>query len=399
MLTLSSYLIDLANQLDGISRTPDPVAQLEEGWRLLHRLLPPAPRFPGLQHVAHAPSCRGSARGDLRGRLDPSRAGHGGLPFSPLTDPCAWSRARSLHGRGSGLHRQPSLHPDARNYASRAHRRRSTRWRKRRGRWGPRNVPDRSKAGPRGLHCRRAGLRRRASPAACAPERALHALQSESPHALGPDHVLGPETVRGRAPPHNYDNPDWIYGISLGCSSPMFSMQKVVMPTRTPAVAASLLAALAVALGLAACGSSSSSTKSLALVAYSTPQGAYEALIPAFQATSEGKGVSFSQSYGPSGRTEPRGRQRPARRRRQLLAATGRRKARQGRPRLPRLEPERDARLRHELGRGDHRAARATRSTSPAGRTSPSRASAWSRRTRSPPAAPAGTSWPPTARS
>lgn len=34
VLTLSNYLIDLANQLDGISRTPDPVAQLEEGWRL-----------------------------------------------------------------------------------------------------------------------------------------------------------------------------------------------------------------------------------------------------------------------------------------------------------------------------------------------------------------------------
>jgi sulfate/thiosulfate-binding protein len=81
----------------------------------------------------------------------------------------------------------------------------------------------------------------------------------------------------------------------------MFSMQKVVMPTRTPAVAASLLAVLAAALGLAACGSSSSSGKNLALVAYSTPQGAYEKLIPAFQATSEGKGVSFSQSYGPSG--------------------------------------------------------------------------------------------------
>jgi sulfate/thiosulfate-binding protein len=92
----------------------------------------------------------------------------------------------------------------------------------------------------------------------------------------------------------------------------MFSMQKVVMPTRTPAatrprrhlaVAASLLAVLAAALGLAACGSSSSGSggKSLALVAYSTPQGAYEKLIPAFQATGEGKGVSFSQSYGPSG--------------------------------------------------------------------------------------------------
>src|ERR1700685_186059 len=83
----------------------------------------------------------------------------------------------------------------------------------------------------------------------------------------------------------------------------MFSMQKVVMPKRTPAFAASILALLAAALGLAACGSSSSSSsgKSLALVAYSTPQGAYEKLIPAFQATGEGKGVSFSQSYGPSG--------------------------------------------------------------------------------------------------
>ena len=83
---------------------------------------------------------------------------------------------------------------------------------------------------------------------------------------------------------------------------PMFSMQKVAMQTRTPAFAVSLLAALAAACGLAACGSSSSSSgKSLALVAYSTPQGAYEKLIPAFQATGEGKGVSFSQSYGPSG--------------------------------------------------------------------------------------------------
>jgi sulfate transport system substrate-binding protein len=82
----------------------------------------------------------------------------------------------------------------------------------------------------------------------------------------------------------------------------MFSMQKVVMKTRTPAFAVSLLVALAAALGLAACGSSSSSSgKSLALVAYSTPQGAFEKLIPAFQATGEGKGVSFSQSYGPSG--------------------------------------------------------------------------------------------------
>jgi sulfate transport system substrate-binding protein len=78
----------------------------------------------------------------------------------------------------------------------------------------------------------------------------------------------------------------------------MSSMQKVAMPTRKITVALSLLAA---ALGLAACGSSSGSGKHLTLVAYSTPQGAYETLIPAFQATGEGKGVSFSQSYGPSG--------------------------------------------------------------------------------------------------
>jgi sulfate/thiosulfate-binding protein len=78
-------------------------------------------------------------------------------------------------------------------------------------------------------------------------------------------------------------------------------MQKVVMRKRSIAV---LLALLALPATLAACGSSSSSSgtgKSLTLVAYSTPQGAFESLIPAFQATPEGKGASFSQSYGPSG--------------------------------------------------------------------------------------------------
>jgi sulfate/thiosulfate transport system substrate-binding protein len=75
-------------------------------------------------------------------------------------------------------------------------------------------------------------------------------------------------------------------------------MQKVIMPPRTLTVAVSLIAA---ALALGACGSSSSQGKHLTLVAYSTPQGAYEKLIPAFQSTPEGKGVSFSQSYGPSG--------------------------------------------------------------------------------------------------
>jgi sulfate/thiosulfate-binding protein len=39
----------------------------------------------------------------------------------------------------------------------------------------------------------------------------------------------------------------------------------------------------------------------LTLVAYSTPREAYEAIIPAFQGTLSGRGVSFDQSYGSSG--------------------------------------------------------------------------------------------------
>jgi sulfate/thiosulfate-binding protein len=67
------------------------------------------------------------------------------------------------------------------------------------------------------------------------------------------------------------------------------------------------LAALALAVGIAACGGTDSeaggdgSGGSLTLVAYSTPQEAYEEIIPAFNKTPEGEGVSFEQSYGASG--------------------------------------------------------------------------------------------------
>jgi sulfate/thiosulfate transport system substrate-binding protein len=86
----------------------------------------------------------------------------------------------------------------------------------------------------------------------------------------------------------------------------MSSMQKVAMRNRKlPAVHAvcSTLAVLtigAASLGVTAC-SSSSSSKQLTLAAYSTPQSAYASLIPAFEASSDGNGISFSQSYGPSG--------------------------------------------------------------------------------------------------
>ena len=75
----------------------------------------------------------------------------------------------------------------------------------------------------------------------------------------------------------------------------------------TPRRIAVTLAALAVvvsALAAAGCGSSSAAGgggDGVTLVAYSTPREAYEALIPAFQKTAAGTGVSFDQSYGASG--------------------------------------------------------------------------------------------------
>jgi sulfate transport system substrate-binding protein len=69
----------------------------------------------------------------------------------------------------------------------------------------------------------------------------------------------------------------------------------------------SLLALLVAGLAVvvAACGGSASESATgsskLALVAYSTPKEAYEAIIPAFQKTAAGKGISLSQSYGASG--------------------------------------------------------------------------------------------------
>jgi len=52
--------------------------------------------------------------------------------------------------------------------------------------------------------------------------------------------------------------------------------------------------------GTSASGGGSSGGK-ITLAAYSTPKEAYEAIIPAFQKTTAGQGVSFEQSYGASG--------------------------------------------------------------------------------------------------
>src|SRR4051794_24964408 len=58
--------------------------------------------------------------------------------------------------------------------------------------------------------------------------------------------------------------------------------------------------------GLAACGSNAGGSSdaekvTLSLVAYSTPQEAYEQIIKAFQKTSDGENVEFTTSFGGSG--------------------------------------------------------------------------------------------------
>jgi len=66
-------------------------------------------------------------------------------------------------------------------------------------------------------------------------------------------------------------------------------------------VLVALLAVSALAAATAAAAPARSADTNLSLVAYSTPRQAFAKLIPAFQATPNGDGVGFSQSYGASG--------------------------------------------------------------------------------------------------
>jgi sulfate/thiosulfate-binding protein len=61
------------------------------------------------------------------------------------------------------------------------------------------------------------------------------------------------------------------------------------------------LSLLVLAAGIVVGARAGSARTTLSLVAYSTPKDAYARIIPAFQATSTGQDVSFSQSYGASG--------------------------------------------------------------------------------------------------
>jgi sulfate transport system substrate-binding protein len=71
--------------------------------------------------------------------------------------------------------------------------------------------------------------------------------------------------------------------------------------SRRPLVLATVVALVAVAAVAVPLASARPAGTQLSLVAYSTPREAYASLIPLFQKTPDGNGVSFTQSFGASG--------------------------------------------------------------------------------------------------
>jgi sulfate/thiosulfate-binding protein len=87
-----------------------------------------------------------------------------------------------------------------------------------------------------------------------------------------------------------------------GHKASMTHGKKKRQPRRIAAQLGGALLALAAIAGLAACGGSAGASNKVNLVAYSTPQQVYEdKLEPAFNDTSDGKDVDFSNSFGASG--------------------------------------------------------------------------------------------------
>ena len=66
-------------------------------------------------------------------------------------------------------------------------------------------------------------------------------------------------------------------------------------------ISLAFLPLVVLAAGIVVGARAASTGTTLSLVAYSTPKDAYAKIIPAFQGTAAGKGVSFNQSYGASG--------------------------------------------------------------------------------------------------
>src|SRR5438270_2333995 len=79
-------------------------------------------------------------------------------------------------------------------------------------------------------------------------------------------------------------------------------MRSPHLPRPVLAAAALLtVGSLAAACGSAGASAGNGGSHKISLVAYSTPQKAYDELIPGFKATAAGKGASFQESFGASG--------------------------------------------------------------------------------------------------
>ena len=138
-------------------------------------------------------------------------------------------------------------------------------------------------------------------------------------------------------------------------------------------------------MAVTACGGSSDSTtgssssdkgsKSLSLVAYSTPEVVYDEIDPRLPEDRRRRGRQLQDVLRRLRRPEPRGRGRPHGRRRHVLARARHDAPRQGRPGRLRLEPTRRARASSRRRSSPSSCARATRSTSRRGTTCSSRAS------------------------
>jgi sulfate/thiosulfate transport system substrate-binding protein len=93
----------------------------------------------------------------------------------------------------------------------------------------------------------------------------------------------------------------------VGRPGPRVSGARVnaLIPSKAGRIGLAGAVALALGLGVAACGgddSSGGSSGEVNLIAYSTPESVYDgALIPGFEKTSEGNGAAFKNSFGPSG--------------------------------------------------------------------------------------------------
>jgi sulfate transport system substrate-binding protein len=82
----------------------------------------------------------------------------------------------------------------------------------------------------------------------------------------------------------------------------LISLQEAFTRRRPLVIAVALAIAAAAATGCGGSGTATGATsKTIDLVAYSTPEASYTKLIPAFEQTAEGKGAKFTQSYGSSG--------------------------------------------------------------------------------------------------